>query len=370
MIHTMSHNATKTAIVLFVCGMSIYGYIISIVCFCIMRNQYPALLLYVSLVANALLLYHLLNRPIRKTDVVIPNRPNGVALGDATPDLPGYYNQRLTHLVIPFHTSHLGRVESLLKSWQTFPPCSHESDLAKAQPAAPYHLVFYSSTDYRKREKIVEIEQRLQDVLRNLTTPVLRCFASFDFHHANLSGHSDKYYRGTRLMIEKLVLGKVRLSVSPQYAFYMEPDVQPVRANWLNALDASVRWPNQMFWMKGSLYRGNNKGVYSTRHPPQYYHINGCSIYNLGDRAFRSWWVKHYRPFVQSSLLKSKERSYDTDIYRYLNSMDHVEVARIHFSKFIYSDVIQNYWRSGYSLAKIRNDHPNTFLVHGGYQKP
>lgn len=289
--------------------------------------------------------------------------------GSCVDHFPGHHALRLTHLVIPFHISHVGRVETLLKSWKDYLPCSRESDQTQAQPAAPFHLVFYSSTDVRKREKIVEIEQRVQDALQNLTTPVLRCFQSFEFHHANLSGPSDKYYRGTKLMIEKLLLGKVKLSVQPQYIYYMEPDVQPIRSNWLNALDAAVRWPNAQFWMKGSLYRGNNKGVYSTRYPPQYYHINGCSLYNLADRAFRSFYVKHYRPFVQEAS-KVKERSYDTEFFRFMHSLDQVEVARNAFHRFVYSDVVQNYWRSSYSVSKIRAEHPNTFLVHGGYQKP
>lgn len=293
---------------------------------------------------------------------------------------PGHHQARLTHLIIPFHTSHVNRVENLLKQWRDYPPCSAEGDLNNAAPAAPFSLVFYSSTDMRKREKVLDVEQRIQEALQNLTAPVLRCFQGFEFHHANLSGPSDKYYRGTRLMIEKLLLGKVKLAVTPQYAYYMEPDVQPVRSNWLNALDASVRWPNQPFWMKGSIYRGNNKGVYATRHPPQYYHINGNAIYNLGDRAFRSFYVKHYRPFCQQqqqqhqqvagSAQKPKERSYDTDFFRFLHSMEHVEVARNVFHKFVYTDVVQNFWRSSYSLAKIRAEHPNTHLVHGGYQKP
>lgn len=285
-----------------------------------------------------------------------------------------HHQGRLTHLVIPFHTSHVGKVESMLKLWKEYPPCSSESDLTSPQPAAPFSLVFYSSTDMRKREKVIDVEQRIQEVLQNMTAPVMRCFQGFEFHHANLSGPSDKYYRGTRLMIEKLLLGKVKLSVSPQYIYYMEPDVQPVRANWLNALDASVRWPNQQFWMKGSIYRGNNKAVYATRYPPQYYHINGNAIYNLADRAFRSFYVKHYRPFAQQQQpnapgQKPKERSYDTDFFRFLHTMEHVEVARNVFHKFLYTDVVQNFWRSSYSLSKIRTDHPNTYLIHGGYQK-
>lgn len=355
-------------------------------------------ILYASLIANALFLSGLWSSrskiPSRDTNVLRSSHRVGsefsspssfqsdsingqcsVHFGNSScqDQFPGYHQTRLTHLIIPFHTSHVNRVENMLKLWKDFPPCSNDGDLNSPQPAAPFSLVFYSSTDMRKREKVVEVEQRIQETLQNLTAPVLRCFQGFEFQHANLSGPSDKYYRGTKLMIEKLLLGKVKLSVNPQYVFYMEPDVQPVRANWLNALDMSVRWPNQPFWMKGSIYRGNNKGVYATRHPPQFYHINGNSIYNLADRAFRSFYVKHYRPFVQNQQStpnqKQKERSYDTDFYRFMHSMDHVEVARNVFHKFVYTDVIQNYWRSSYSLSKIRADHPNTYLVHGGYQK-
>lgn len=354
-----------------------------------MSRTFLSQLLYISLLANALFLMGLwsskggkesesvrtpgMRKSFSSLTHINSDRSDGQCMinygnGSCLEHFPGYHSLRLTHLIVPFHISHVGRVENMLRSWKDFPPCSKEYDLNTAQPAAPYYLIFYSSTDMRKREKIVEIEQRIQETLQNLTTPVLRCFQSFEFHHANLSGPSDKYYRGTRLMIEKLLLGKIKLSVTPQYVYYMEPDVQPVRADWLNALDASVRWPNPPFWMKGSLFRGTNKSVYSTRHPPQYYHINGCSLYNLADRAFRSFYVKHYRPFVQAAS-KVKERSYDTDFFRFLHSMDHVEIARNLFHRFVYTDIVQNFWRSGYSLSKLRAEHPNTFLVHGGYQK-
>lgn len=279
---------------------------------------------------------------------------------------PSYHYQRLTHIVMPFHTSQVSRVEANLHSWSEYPPCT--AAMGGAHPNGPFHLVLYSSADSRKRQYIVELEQRLQAAIGNMTADALACFQSIEIQHANLSGPSDTYYRGTRLMIEKLILQKVRLQYPPQYVFYMEPDCLPIRSNWLNALDLSVRWPNAPFWMKGSIYRGHNKAVYATRHPPQVFHINGNAIYNIGDRAFKNFYVKHYRPYV-NSVSKSKERSFDTDFYRFIHDIDNVMVTRSIIHKFQYSEVVQNYWRSSFSVAKLRNDNPGTYLIHGGYPK-
>lgn len=279
-----------------------------------------------------------------------------------------YHGQRLTHVIIPFHTSHVSRVEANLKTWMENVPCSRDAR-HPAQPNAPFHLVLYSSADSRKRQYISELETRLQYAVGNLTQETLGCFQSIEIQHANLSGPSDTYYRGTRLMIEKLILGKVRLQYAPAYVYYMEPDCVPIRANWLNALDLSVRWPTSVFWMKGSIYRGSNKGVYASRHPPLYFHINGNAIYNLGDRHFKAFYVKHYRPFI-NSVSKTRERSFDTDFYRFLHDIDNIVVTKTIIHKFVYTELVQNYWRSSYSLAKLRNEAVNTYLVHGGYQKP
>lgn len=287
--------------------------------------------------------------------------------GSCADTYPGHHAQRLTHLIIPFHTSQLGRLETNFKTWTDLPPCSPGNGKA-GSPNAPFHLVLYSSADSRKRQSIVELESKLEGMISALPEDVASCFASYEFQHANLSGPSDTYYRGTRLMIEKLLLNKVRLQHPAQYAFYMEPDCIPIRPNWLNMLDTSVRWPQTVFWMRGSIYRGNNKGVYATRHPPQVFHINGNAIFNLADRRFRSFYVKHFRPYVNAKS-KTKERSFDTEFYRFLHDIDNIMVTRTVIHRFQYSEFVQNFWRSSYSLSKMKNDFPDTYFIHGGYAK-
>jgi hypothetical protein len=281
---------------------------------------------------------------------------------------PGYHENRLTHIIIPFHTSQASRVEANLKAWSEYLPCTAEGGKG-ASPNGPFHLVLYSSADSRKRQQLLELEARLHWMVGNLTAEAMGCFASYEIQHANLSGPSDTYYRGTRLMMERLILNKVKLQHTPQYAFYMEPDCLPVRPNWLNALDTSVRWPAAVFWMRGSIYRGNNKGVYATRHPPQVFHINGNALFNLADRRFRTFYVKHFRPYV-NAVSKTRERSFDTEFYRFLHDIDNIMVTRAVIHRFQYSEFVQNFWRSSYSLAKIKNDFPDTYFIHGGYQKP
>lgn len=279
---------------------------------------------------------------------------------------PGHHATRLTHIIMPFHTSQLGRLEANLRTWGEMTPCSLPG--SKSSPNAPYHLVLYSSADARKRQVVLELESKLEQIIASMAGDAMGCFASYEFQHANLSGPSDTYYRGTRLMIEKLILNKLRLQNPAQYVFYMEPDCIPIRPNWLNALDTSVRWPQAVFWMRGSIYRGNNKGVYATRHAPQVFHINGNAVFNLADRRFRSFYVKHFRPYV-NSVSKTRERSFDTEFYRYMHDIDNVMVTRTIIHRFQYSEIVQNFWRSSFSMAKMKNDFPDTYFIHGGYAK-
>lgn len=342
----------------------------------------PSFVFYLSVLLNVTLLYYkaALNRSISEASMTSPDVSGKLSAGEGDESISGWHNMRLTHLILPFHASHLSKLETNVKTWSQFLPCSREEDLP-ASPHNQYHLVFYSSTDAKKKEKIAEIESRLVALVGSLPEAVTRCFVSYEIQHANLSAHSDTYYRGTRLMLEKMLLGKVRLGNSslplhgatlgetnPGYAFYMEPDCLPIRNNWLNALDWNSRWPNPIFWIKGSIYRGSNKGTYATRHPPQYYHMNGNAIFNLNDRAFRSFYVKHYRPWAQAAAAV-RERSFDTDFWRFLHNLDTINIVKGVYHRFAYTDVVQNWWRSSYSIGKIKTDHPNTYLVHGGYQK-
>ena len=344
---------------------------------------------YLSILFNATFIYYYLLGSKTTNSKKIPRDRNSnnpalnISLFEEEDKVSGWHGMRLTHLIIPFHSSHLSKLENNVKTWAQFLPCSSEG-IETPFPNNQYHLIFYSSTDSKKKEKISEIEGRLTSLIGNLTKPVMGCFASWEVQHANLSSHSDTYYRGTRLMLEKLLLGKVRIgnysiplnnnTVSDAganigYAFYMEPDCLPIRNNWLNALDWNSRWPNPIFWLKGSIYRGSNKGTYATRHPPQYYHINGNALINLNDRSLRSFYLKHYKPWAQAAATV-RERSFDTDFWRFLHNLDTINVVKGVYHRFVYTDVVQNFWRSSYSIAKIRNEHPNTFLIHGGYPKP
>ncbi len=315
--------------------------------------------------------------PIIQTPPTKGSKSKQCALGlspvaSCSESFANYHSQRLTHVVMPFHTSQVNRVEANLKLWSEFLPCS--TGLAATPDAVPnnkFHLVLYSSTDSKKKNVIADVESRMAAAMAVLPPAAANCFATWEVQHANLSGQNDSYYKGTRLMIDKLITGKVKLlkSPAPQYAFYMEPDCLPIRSNWLNALDNSVRWPHEPMWMKGSIYRGYNRLVFATKSPPQLFHINGNAIYNLGDRSFRKFFVDNYKPFALTAS-QGRDRSFDTDFFRFMHDIDNVMISRNYFHKFQYTDLIQNFWKSSYSASKIRDSHPGTYLVHGGYQKP
>lgn len=124
-----------------------------------------------------------------------------------------------------------------------------------------------------------------------------------------------------------------------EYFMMMEPDVAPIRANWLNQLVKECFGELHNFWMKGSMYVGS-KFVDDDTSSPWLYHINGNSIYHVGD-----W---QWRQFLKE--VKHKEgvgNPYDVSIYEYRRTHFKRNQQIIH--RFLYTQFIQNYGVAGMS---------------------
>lgn len=278
--------------------------------------------------------------------------------------------QRITDLVIPFHAAHVGRVNNNLQTWKQFPPC-HIPEPNTIRPYAGMSRTeeeFYTTHGNLGRNVSLTfalsgveddgIRESLLAMVADLPRTVQYCFRSVKVYFAGLKGKEDGYYLGSRLLFENFLNNTLGLD-TPYYAFYMEPDVMPVRKYWLSALDAMTRPPTAPFWVRGSLYRGGNSKVMRSRLYMSL-HINGNAIYNLADRAFRDFYFKDVLSVFASG------GAYDLEIAKALIDPDKFNNTRMIAHKFQYTDVIHNMWHWGYNKTEKLESSPNLYLIHGG----
>jgi hypothetical protein len=257
-----------------------------------------------------------------------------------------YLCAHLSHVIMPFHQRQVESVKDNLKLWSRYPPCRRNF-------SKNIQIGFIFFVSGMRNESIA---QNLLDSFKS------SCFSSVIIDFAELKDKNDRYLMGSRLMFEmmlskRLNFGLIKLS----HIFYMEPDALPIRPYWLEGINQQIIFPNTKFWMKGSIFRGQIQMV-SMDLLYNHVHINGNSIYNLEDEKFEKFYFEIVKPFGK----KFKEvGAYDTDVYRVLLWKNAKYSAEL-FHLFQFSDFIQNHWHSEYSLSEIRENSPNTFLVHGG----
>ena len=257
------------------------------------------------------------------------------------------FELKLTHIIMPFHRRQLESVQRNINLWELYPPSDDVTNVS---------FIFYVSGQYDRK-----LENFLLDLIKK------DYFKEISVAFANLEGNSDSYLKGSRLMFERILSKEIDFgSTPPDIVFYMEPDCIPIRSYWLATLAAEANYnPKSPFWVKGSIFRGDfdvisNDKLYNR------IHINGNSLYNLSDERFSDFYFQGVRPFISS---KFNEGAYDTDIYKLLLWSNARYTAKF-FHKFHYSDFIQNYWHSNYSISEILNNCPNTVMIHGGKARP
>lgn len=158
-------------------------------------------------------------------------------------------------------------------------------------------------------------------------------------------------------------VGALRLGPEAIYGLYMEPDMRAAQGNWLMAVDAATRLPNEPFWIKGSIFRGTPQSI-GPRDPIQnYIHINGNAIYNLHDPAFGRFYFQRMRKAI------GVEGGYDADFFLYLlgdRKRFYSDRVQDHAHRFHFTELIANLWNTSYSLREYTVQNPWTVLVHGG----
>ena len=258
-------------------------------------------------------------------------------------------NHNLTNLIIPFHVKQLYLVEENIRNWEKYAPCENHYNNFKPS------LIFF--VGYSENDSIKNIENSL----KNLKT-FFKCFSNFGIVKYELEKHDDNHVKGARLMFEYLIGRKHVLFSRVKYVFYMEPDTRPIRSNWLDAIQNEIGFSK--FWMKGSFYLGAFE-FRVNKYFPNKYHINGNAIYNIGDEEFSKFYFNNLRPYIMRH--GDSITAYDTDFSEYIFDVDNYRTVQKIIHNFAFTQVILDLWRQNYSVAKIRKQFRNSYLVHGGF---
>jgi hypothetical protein len=248
-------------------------------------------------------------------------------------------SSKLTHIFMSFVPKQKKMVLKLLSYWKKYPPCLPGSSFDK-----PVVIFLVASSK--------EVDSSLKiDVLARMNE-IRSCFKKIEWEEVKLSPEDDFHPKGPRLVFEHML----RKGREPgyDYVMLMEPDVFPIRENWLFQLVSIVSLPIESFWVKGSIYRGKVDIPVC---------INGAALYRIGDSEFISFYFNELRKFVERFNADSKS-GYDTDFFEYFaaNRLKYAKIAH----KFQFSDFIQNRGHEAISIAKILEESPDTFLVHVG----
>jgi len=256
----------------------------------------------------------------------------------------------LLKIVIPFHIKQLDRVLENINKWKIFKPCNEHLE----HSIELIYFVGYSHSD----------QNTLNDLNKKLASNI-ECFKStrtvlFKYN----SPDEDQHVKGARLMFEQMLKKQNVYFQNTSFVFYMEPDVRPIKSNWLNALIGEIG--NGNFWMKGSCFRGDmNKFMKNDPYLPNYMHINGNALYKIGSSDFNSFYFNVLRSYVIKKNGDSKN-AYDTDFFEFFFDKENYETTRNVINNFHLSDFVQNLWQTTFKVNSIAEKYPGTYFVHGG----
>lgn len=268
-------------------------------------------------------------------------------------------NQRqLTHVVVPFHYSikQLSRLERQADLWTRFPPCLEKGKLGSS--ITNVTLVWYLFTNPNKAQ-FAKLHQIYLKHYRKFES----CFQGFQIVSAGLGDAEDNPDMSSRRMFEKLLDNSIKLHM-PDYVLNIEPDVFPIKSNWLQLVQTMLNPPTRNYWVIGSTYLGNSPFFKETKWACVLYHINGNAIYDIGSGNLKRFYFQRIRPFMQRMM--PGPSPYDVDMKRFLMAEANSGVTRLVRSRFLYSDFIANWWRREISWNDIHLLLPHTIFIHSG----
>jgi len=172
---------------------------------------------------------------------------------------------------------------------------------------------------------------------------IAKCFKAIKFIYAELDETEDIYKKdekynntnwtnGPNYMFFRLFKKKL-LPNYIEYFMYMEPDTIPIRSFWIDKIIRECR-DEDTFWIKGSIYRGNEWDKYIDKIDFRY-HINGNALYTYNNNNF-----KKFLDLVEKEY--PKEISYDVAISNFIFNSKNWKITSKIFHKYRYSNFIEN----------------------------
>ena len=203
-------------------------------------------------------------------------------------------------VVMAFHIKQMNNALDNIKTWNRFKSCQNQTRVT---------LVFY----------VVYFESDLTDLCTKLPQSIdCFCKISITLHRYDAQGEDD-YVIGSRLMFESMLMKAYESFRNTSFVFYMEPDIRPIRSNWLTSISQEIG--TGQFWLKGSVYRDDiNKFAKNDPYYPNYIHINGNAIYNIGNTDLILFYFNTLRPHIVETNGDSIN-AYDTNFFVSLASL-------------------------------------------------
>lgn len=283
-------------------------------------------------------------------------------------------SRRLSDVVMVLIPRQVDAVIDVMDKWTRFPPCEsslvssdinkigRSSDLLRTNhyPETPLgrniNLTFVLSGSSDKFD-CKSCKDRLFKKYASLPLSIRSCFSSVSYKYLSLKPENDTYLRGSLAMFTAILRNEIGL-YNPEYVLQMEADVSPIRSNWLEALDAVTREPNESAWIIGSSYRsGAIRKEYRSM-----IHMNGNAIYNVGEEDFRLFFDNTLLPWMRKNF--NHDRPYDTFMALYLIYNNDDEIVSLIMSKLRFTDVLHNCPHRPLRASQIRTSFPGAFLVH------
>ncbi|XP_065660895.1 uncharacterized protein LOC136084594 [Hydra vulgaris] len=259
---------------------------------------------------------------------------------------------RKLKVVIPFHIKQIKKVFDNISKWKIFRPCD-QTNSSNNKVELIFYIGYFNADHQITKKKSLILNKSLE------------CFANkyvVFYKYDNIDNYLHE--KSSRLMFESMLNKSNKHFKHLDFVFYMEPDVRPIKSNWLNALIIEIG--NGNFWVKGSCLRGDLKHfMKNDSYAPNYFQVNNNALYNIGSNNFRHFYFKIWRPYVVKKYSDSKN-AYETNFFEFFFDRNNFQTTRDIIHQFRLSDFIQNYWKTKFDIDEIKKKHANTYFVYGG----
>eukprot|EP01116_Phalansterium_solitarium_P009300 TRINITY_DN2338_c0_g1_i2.p1 TRINITY_DN2338_c0_g1~~TRINITY_DN2338_c0_g1_i2.p1 ORF type:complete len:422 (+),score=127.89 TRINITY_DN2338_c0_g1_i2:57-1322(+) len=259
------------------------------------------------------------------------------------------FRQKRLAVLVPYLEFDKDKVPKWINTFDTMKPCSEMCGPPNTD------LIFYNNRDHRN---IPEMVQNITTVF-GATQNGRKCFKEVKFLSAYLNDYEDVreglIHRGPRNMFFRAF---DFLGGHYDYFFQNEPDIDPIRRYWVDALVNETLLPN--FWIRGTVHK--KRGTNLKNSPAEYWnhrtHLNGAALYNLYDEEFTKGFIGRIRAIPDDGPFDFAIENYTRDAANWEYMMDHLD-------KFQYGDFVQNVINDNITREQILERFPATYLVHG-----